>query len=283
MDFKEAIEILKVFSNKVLERNQITKITEFGIPYLTSDGFKPRYRKADFFINNNGQVYEYKLYSGVNVRIWLKFQYKDESDLSEIQQFTTDRKFGDKWVSLKNNEDIDEAYENDVEGGKMYSSYYLNGGIKTQKIIDPNGQIVSYKEYKNNVVTRLVQYNKVNKIVSDYRFDAKGKPTTKRENEYDSNENLIRHIYTSKAGEITTDLRMIYDKNNNLIESVDIPKKVYSELFNVDLDKLAEQGNEIESYRHKYSYNSLDLLVKHQIFLACQYGIGYEYEYLMES
>jgi hypothetical protein len=276
MNFKEANEILDFFKPWPLKKNKVTKIIEFGVPYQPPENFRPRYRAAEFLINQHGKIYDYKIYSGIQVKVWLQFQYTIEGELVNVKLFDSKK---EKWEFIIDQKVSEEITTEIVDGSKIESSFYLNGKLKTQKIINSTGHIVSDKEYKNGIATLIRIYSPKNKILSDYRFDSKGNPTTKRDYEYDNKENLVRYKYTGKKGVVTTDLKMTYDECNNLIESVDIPKEIYSVLYNVDLDKWAEQGDENESYRHKYTYNDCQLLVEHQIYLAGQFGIGHEYEY----
>lgn len=276
MDFKQASEILELFKSETLKKNKVTKVIEFCIPHKRPEAFKPRCRIAEFLINQEGKIYDYKMYSGIQVTIWLQFQYTNEGVLAHTKQFNSKK---DYWEFITDKEIPEDTTTEIIDGNTIKSSFYLNGKLKTQKITNSTGQIISDKEYRNGITTMLKMYSQKNKVLSNYRFDSKGNPTTKRDYEYDNKENLIRYKYTGKKGVVTTDIKMTYDEYNNLIETLDIPKEIYSVLYNVDLDRWAEQGDEGESYRHKYAYNDCQLLVEHQIYLAGQFGIGYEYEY----
>lgn len=249
------------------------------MPEVISGIIIVKYKTNEFLINGKGRIYDYKTYSGRKITKWQQYAYGDNGDLKRYKDWYPNDYREGKWRCRTTEVSLDKVIlEKDKEGNEVASTFYLNGGLKTRSKRNQEGFLVEYKEYKAGVVIDQKQFDEAGRVLCSNRFDANGNPTTIRTYEYNEHGNLIRFVFKDKNGRVTTDKKMRYDRNNNLVEEVDMPKKVYSILPSIDLERLANEEWK-EGYRHKYFYDCDDLLFEHQIYLNGQFGVSYMYEY----
>ncbi|TWI77963.1 hypothetical protein IQ13_4205 [Lacibacter cauensis] len=280
MYLDETREILKTFNSVILKLNGVFKISEFCIPETRKGMFFVRYLAREFLIDREGRICDYKTLRDQKIRKWEQYEYRENGDLNLIKEYFKDRvRRVDEWKCGNNTIVIDKIIsEKDKDGNIVESTFYGNGGLKTRKVKNENGLLIEEKEYKSQKVVADSVFDEEGRVATIQKFDTKGNQTTKRTFEYDERGNMIRYTYRGKNGIVTTDRKLSYDIYNNLIDDVDIAKDIYNLLPAVDLDRLANEKSK-ESYRHKYYYDCNQLLFEHQIYLAGQFGVAYEYEY----
>lgn len=271
----------------ILSKNRVKEISIFSCPVENGVLTGKRFIKSETQFDTKGNILELKEYKRGQISKWRKYQYNDCNQLIEEiwyqgtgYDITKYKGHSTKFSYDKNGELLTNypiVHEKDNLGNRIEKTFYMNGKIRSEKLIDSSNDMINVFEYKNEIVTKQSQLDMRGNLIAEYNFDKSGSKIPSLIMEYDAAGNVVRKKKYNEHGHLKEDRKLQYDLHGNLIEDVDMPKSIYKS-HNGEFIELPE-GTHSEGYKHSYKYNQAQLIVRHELFLAGSLLMIYKYDY----